>query len=495
MSKETRMTFLSRLVVERPRPAAIARHANAHWFAVGAVCIGAFMGQLDASILTLSLPSLRTDFGATIQSVQWVGLTYLLVLASTVIAVGRITDMAGRKLIYTYGFVIFGIGSGLCCLAPSLYVLDAFRAIQALGAAMMQANSVAIIALVMPRGALGRGIGLQGAAQALGLALGPGAGGLLIALGGWRLIFFVNVPIGVIGTAAAWLLIPRSRDLQRRAPFDWWGFASFAPALTLLLLALSFGDVRGWLDWEIDVMLAGSLMLGGLFVMRERRAASPLIDLDLFRRRAFSAAIASGLLSYLVLFGALFVTPFFLEGARGFTPNLAGGLLTVLPIALTLVAPASGRLVEVIGSRTLTVGGMVIAAAALVLLTFLHGTTVEIGASLALLGLGLGLFIPANNAAIMSAAPATQMGVAGGVLNMTRGLGTSLGLALTALVFGSIASEGANPATVGRGFGAATFALGAFALLGAGLSAFRGSALSRASGPDVADVKGVAGSV
>ena len=159
-----------RWLVEAPRPEWIRARPNAHILVVATVCIGAFMGQLDASIVTVAFPTLQRAFHASVASVTWVGLSYLVVLVAGVTAVGRLADMVGRKLLYTYGFVVFIIGSALCAAAPNLVTLDAFRVLQAAGAAMLQANSVAIIYLAMPREKLGRAIGVQGAAQALGLA-------------------------------------------------------------------------------------------------------------------------------------------------------------------------------------------------------------------------------------------------------------------------------------------------------------------------------------
>ena len=173
-----------RLVVEPRRPEAIRRRPNAYWLAVAAVCIGAFMGQLDASIVTVALPTLQRSFHVSVGAVTWVGLSYLLVLVATVAAVGRFADMWGHKLLYVYGFAIFIVGSALCGLAPNLGTLIGFRALQAVGAALLQANSVAIIVLAVPRSSLGKAIGIQGAAQALGLALGPTVGGFLLAAGG-----------------------------------------------------------------------------------------------------------------------------------------------------------------------------------------------------------------------------------------------------------------------------------------------------------------------
>ena len=472
-----------RLLLEPARPVYIREHPHAYRLTVATVCVGAFMGQLDASIVSLAFPTLTRDFHATLGAVQWVGLAYLLVLVALVPAVGRYADMVGRKLLYTYGFVVFIIGSALCGIAPNLLLLDGFRAVQAFGAAMLQANSVAIIVLAVPRERLGRSIGVQGAAQALGLSLGPSVGGALIAAGGWRLIFLVNVPVGMVGAIAGWYLIPRSRHLQQRSRFDWSGLALFAPGLVALLVALSFGNEVGWKSTTVLSTLAAALVFGLAFIRAERRSVAPMIDLRLFQRPAFSVGIASGLLSYLVLFGALFATPFFLEGDRGLSPGATGALVTALPIALGVVAPLAGRAADTVGARRLTVAGMLVAAAALVLLAFLHATTVELGVSLALVGVGLGLFTPANNAAIMGAAPREQSGVASGVLNMTRGLGTSLGLSLTGLVFAAIAGARAQPNLLANAFTVACLFLAGVAAAGALLASLRGAAPLRAMRP------------
>ena len=464
-----------RLLAEPARPASITARPNAYWLVVATVCIGAFMNQLDASIVTVAFPTLQHDFHATLGAVTWVGLSYLLVLVGLVTGVGRMADMFGRKLLYMYGFVVFIVGSALCGLAPSLLALGGFRVLQAVGAAMLQANSVAIIVLALPREKLGRGIGIQGAAQALGLALGPTVGGLLIALGGWRLIFFVNVPAGIVGTVMAWDLIPRSRHLQPRESFDWLGLALFMPAIAALLSAASFGDHTGWASPVILGLFSAGAFLAVTFVWWERRSPSPMLDLGLFRRAPFAAGIASGLLSYLVLFGTLFVVPFFLERGLHRSPSESGLVLAVMPVALGITAPFAGRSAERLGARPLTVAGMGLAAASLGLLAIFHGSLEVVMAELALLGVGLGLFTPPNNAAIMGSAPRAQSGVASGVLNMTRGLGTSMGLALTGLVFGIVAgSEHAPARLVTRGLAVSAVFLAAVALGAMALAALRG---------------------
>ena len=271
------------LLTEPRRPASIRDSPRAHWYVVGTVCIGAFMGQLDASIVTLALPSLGRDLHASLGGVEWVALAYLLVLVATVATVGRIADAVGRKLLYVYGFAVFTIGSALCGLAPTLAVLIAARVLQAVGAAMLQANSIALIAEAMPRPLLGRGVGMQGTAQALGLALGPAIGGVLLALGGWRLIFLVNLPAGAIGLALGWFLLPRSRSRRPAERADLLGAVLLALGAAGPLVYLSLANDLGYAEPLLLGALAAGVLATAAFVRRERRIDAPLIDLSILR--------------------------------------------------------------------------------------------------------------------------------------------------------------------------------------------------------------------
>jgi EmrB/QacA subfamily drug resistance transporter len=472
-----------RLLVEPRRPPGVRTHPHAHWLAVAAVCVGALMGQLDASIVTVALPTLQKSFHASVGSVTWVGLSYLLVLVATVTAVGRFADMWGRKLLYIYGFVIFIVGSALCGLAPDLAALCGFRALQGIGAAMLQANSLAIIVLIVPARSLGRAIGLQGAAQAIGLALGPSVGGLLLAAGGWRLIFLVNVPLGAFGAIAALVLVPRSQNLQDRVAFDWRGLGLFFPAVVALLVAVSFGASEGWGSPLIVALLAAAVVLGTWFVRQERLSAQPMLDPRLFRHRRFSTGIVSGLGSYLVMFGVLLLIPFYLSRGLGFGAARAGLELMALPVLFGVTAPLAGRLADRLGSRRLAVGGLTLVAAGLILLALLRPGTAGLLALLAVIGGGLGLFTAPNNAAIMGSVPAQQAGMASGILNMTRGLGTALGLAFTGLLFSVSGGISASRTEVGHAFSVTALALAAVAAVAALVASTRAPESSGPGGP------------
>ena len=459
-----------RLLREPRRPIAVRNSPRAHWYVVATVCIGAFMGQLDASIVTLALPSMGRDLHASVGAVEWVALSYLLVLVATVATVGRIADAVGRKLLYVYGFGVFTAGSVLCGLAPTLPVLIAARVLQAIGAAMLQANSVALIAEAMPSPVLGRGIGVQGGAQALGLALGPAVGGLLLALGGWRLIFLVNLPAGVIGLALGWFLLPRSRS-RRELGRDRSSWSSAACRSRPQARSCTCRSVAAPVTPTASCSRAWPWVSSRPVPSSGASAASryPLIDLSIFRRPALAVGLSSGLVSYLALFGILFAVPYYLS-AEHVSEVWIGLQLAVLPVAIGVTAPIAGRLVDRVGDSTLTAGGLLLAAAGMLEIALRHGTAgLLIG--LALAGLGLGAFTPANNAAVMSASPPGHTGVVSGMLNMTRGLGTALGVALTGAVFTAVAGvTGANlarasAAAAGRGLTAALGGLGVLALV------------------------------
>jgi len=385
-------------------------------------------------------------------------------------SVGHIADAVGRKLLYVYGFVVFTAGSVMCGLAPALWVLIVFRAFQALGAAMLQANSVALIAEAMPGRSLARGIGVQGTAQALGLACGPAVGGALIALGGWRLIFFVNAPIGVAGIALGWFLLPRSRSLRPRGETnDVAGAVMLGLAVATILTFLSLENRADRPVTAGLMVLAAAVVSTLVFVRHERRHPMPLIDFRMLRPRRLSVGLAGGLVSYLLLFGVLFVVPYYLAATR--TGLLRAGLeLAVLPIAIAITAPYAGRQAARHGTSRFTAAGLFILGVGLVGIAVWHDP-LGLMLGLAVAGLGLGVFIPANSAGVMTAAPAQRTGVVSGILNMSRGLGTAFGVAITSLLYMAAAGAwGTSPLDVsaisaGRGMTVAVAVLAFIAVL------------------------------
>jgi MFS family permease len=435
--------FANRSILTEPaRPMAIKRSRRAPWLAVGVVCFGAFMGQLDASIVTLTFRPMEQQFGAPLAGVQWVSLAYLLVLVALLTPVGRLSDAVGRKLVYGYGFVIFTAASVACGLAPSLGLLIAFRLVQAAGASMLQANSVALVTTSAPRGATRLALGAQAAAQAIGLAAGPTLGGLLTASVGWRYVYLVNVPVGIAAIVAGRYLLPRTRHFSRTESFDWLGTALLATATSALLLAVSAASGLSMPGWAVAALSAAAAACLIGFAARQLTARSPLIPAPVLRNVRLGLSLIGALAGYLALFGPLVLIP---QIAGGGELN-AGLILSALPVGFGLAAlGAEAVLPGPWGNRRRGLAGGLGCAAAMAALIFVPMSPVGLAWTLFLAGLGLGVFIPANNTAIMSASADASAGVLGGLVNLARGIGTALGVSIVTL-----ALHLAGPAT-GRG--------------------------------------------
>jgi EmrB/QacA subfamily drug resistance transporter len=423
---------------EPPPTPAFARRADYRWLVVGVVSIGAFMGQVDASIAQLLLPSLERAFGATLNGVSWVAVAYLLTMAALMPIFGRLADMVGHKLLYVAGFVVFVVGSALCGFAPTLPLLVAARVLQAIGAALLSANSVAIVVAAAGPERRGRAIGIQAAAQAVGLCAGPVIGGILLNALGWQWVFWINVPFGIAGAIAGWFILPLTAHLARETRFDLQGALLLGPMLTAFMMVLNEGQAWGAKSPAFIATATIGVILLVLLVRTERRSQDPLLDPRLFEQRAFTAANAGSLMAYALLFGVMLLMPFVFERAYLDSPLAAGLRLAIIPIAISLVAPLSGILYDRLGARIPTLAGMATCAAALALLYAVlgqsRGDLNYVMIALAIFGVGQGLFTAANNSAIMAAAPADLTGEAGGLLNVTRAFGISSGIASASAV-------------------------------------------------------------
>ena len=452
------------LLREPARPTAIREHPLAPWFAVATVCFGAFMGQLDASVVTVAFPALQRQFGTGLAATQWVSLAYLLVLTALLVPAGRWSDRAGRKLLYLYGFVVFSAASAACGLAPSLGVLIALRVVQAGGAALLQANSVALVVTSVPARTRRAALGVQAAAQAVGLACGPVVGGVLVGTVGWRWVFLINVPVGLLAVAAGWYLLPRTRRPARPAlgPLragqrgsarfgqpaagqpaagqpaaghpgaDLGGMGLLAVSTSTGMLAISSLSGLGLPLWAVATCVATAAAAGAALVRHSWRAAAPLLDLRALAAAGTGPALGGALCAYLVLFGPLVLFPQVVS-ARGGSAASAGLLLTALPAGFGLAAVAVDRLIPAAwpNRRRCVVGGA-LAAASAAALAVPAPDAVSV-ALLGLLGAGLGIYTPANNAEIMASVPVRDAAAAGGMVNMTRGIGTALGVAVVSL--------------------------------------------------------------
>ena len=473
-----------------PAPAQrVARLRSYRWFVIATVCVGAFMGQLDSSIAQLLLPRLELEFDARLSTVSWVAVAYLLAMAAFLPIFGRLADMMGRKLLYTGGFLLFVLGSALCGVAPSLPVLIAFRVLQGVGAALLSSNSVAIVVAAAGPERRGQALGVLSAAQAVGLSAGPAIGGLVLDVLDWRWVFWINVPVGLAGTLMGWFVLPPTENLPDDARFDWRGALLIAPALTALVAMLNEGYAWGATSPALLGCALLAVILLTLFIRSERRVDAPLIDLSLFRSSAFSTGNIAGLLSYAALFGLFFLMPFMLVRVYHDSILVAGLRLSLVPVMLGMVAPLAGALYDRLGPRLLTASGMLICVGASALLfASMNGTPGSLPLvmlALAIFGVGQGLFISPNNSAIVAAAPASLTGEAGGLLNVMRSCGISVGVAaasallawrlsvLTGSGHNTLHVEGHQLVSAGR---AVLVLLGGFAAIAGAMSLVRTSA-------------------
>ena len=402
------------------------------------------MSALDVSIENIALPTLRKYYHVSLSLDEWVAMAYMLTLTIFLPLFGRLADMFGRTKMYNLGFIVFTIGSAFCGLAPSMEFMIISRVIQAVGGGLLQANSVAIITQTFPRNELGKAIGIQGAVQAISMAIGPFLGGLLISLNlfgtHWRSIFYVNVPIGILGTLAAFYVRPRDKKSSAKEKMDYGGCMCFAAGLLFLVLALNEGRKLGW---ESDTILAFFflfLVFFSLFVITEMKFLFPMISFDLFKIYDFWAGNVTGFFSYYVLFGILFIMPFYLENIAKYSAFTAGALITPIPITMSVVAPFAGALSDKYGPAVMTSIGMFICTVACFFMIF-SGRNPEIIVLIAeftTLGLGMGLFTPPNNSAVMSCVSEERLGSAGGILNMMRASGRIFGIDVSGLIITTI---------------------------------------------------------
>lgn len=428
-AQDKRASFSS----QAPAPSrSISRLGVSSWLVVCIACLGAFAGQVDASIVQLGLPDLEQAFDASLDQVSWVAVGYSLAFAAVLPVYARLAEIAGRKLMYLVGFALFGLFSALCGLAPNLPWLIAFRVLQGMSGALLGANSIVILVAATDPAQRGRAMGLFASAQAIGVSTGPALGGLLLSNLSWHWIFWVTVPFAALGAALGWVTVPVSTRLSKEAAFDWWGALLLIPALSALMTTLTELNAWGPLSPALLICAASAFVLLAGFVWWERRAPTPLVDLGLFQSRAFAGGTVATLLSYAMLYGMFFTMSFALVRGYHDAPLSAGLRLAIIPVALALVAPFSGSL-SAKWPRLVTKGSMgLCAAAAAGLSQTLTGSPSSEPAMmmlLALYGVGLGLFIAPNNSATLAAAPAEHAGQAGGLLNLMRAFGTATGVA------------------------------------------------------------------
>jgi len=431
---------ISKLVVQHGNMPGDQIKLPSKWAVLAILAIGIFMATLDSSIVNISLPSIAHYFGVPLSGpVEWVIIAYLVAIAGVLLTIGRLADITGRRILWVVGLIVFTLGSAICGAAPTLIILIIARTFQGLGGALIMSVSPAILTGAFPPEERGRALGMNAVFVALGTSVGPTLGGLITQSFSWRWIFYVNVPLGIIGVIAT-LLVLKERPQRSSGRFDPAGAVLLAVGLVALTLGLSFGQEWGWNSLALIIVLVVSVLAFVALVLIERRIADPIIDFSLFRNRVFISANISLIMSFLALFAVSFMLPFYLEELRGFSVVESGLLLSPLPLAIAFVAPFSGALADRIGSRWLAAGGLTLACIGLIFVSQLdaQSSVFDIVWRMVLIGVGQALFQSPNNSALMGAAPRNRQGVASGFLATGRVMGQSVSVALAGAIFTSL---------------------------------------------------------
>ena len=444
----------------------------ARWLVLFSITTGTFMANVDSTAVTVALPTMAREFDVGLDALQWVLLAYLLAITAILPVFGRLADMVGRKRILNTGLALFVGASLVVALAPTFPVLIASRAVQGIGAAMFMATIMATAVTIFPASQRGRVLGLLGSIVAAGTLLGPALGGLLTEAFGWRSIFFINLPVGLLGAVGTLVFLPNERGTGGIAAAARPGGRRSLRGLRGRTAARARDRAAaGWASPGVLALLATAAVVLLLFVLWEFRVARPLIDLRLFRHRVFGLGNLAGFLYYVLTVFPPFLFPLYLDEVLGLSTGRTGLLMTVPAVTMLIVSPFSGWWSDRVGSMWPALVALTLIMAAMSGTAFLGASSPlwAVGGLLALLGAALGLFNSPNNSAVMGALGRDQVGMANGIVSTLRNLGRAVGVALVVLLYqafaGTPATVGASPDTLLAGF-RGVFVAGA--LVGAG---------------------------
>jgi EmrB/QacA subfamily drug resistance transporter len=410
------------------------------WRVFFLVAIAVFMSTLDSGIVNVALPVIMIDFKAPLALISWVLIGYLLAVTALLLSFGRLSDIKGRRWVYSRGFFMFTLGSFLCGMATGVLWLIAARICQAIGAAMLMACSPALVVDAFPAAERGRILGLVGMVVAAGLTCGPALGGLILILFSWRAIFYINIPIGILAMLLAIRIMKRDGETAKREPFDWWGALISALCFSVFTLTMTHMTEWGPLSMKSLSGMIISIIFAVLAYRIEGSVASPVFDIGLLRNRPFILANLSSMILFAALFLVMFLMPFYLVHPGGFSIDKAGYVMMIPFGYLFVFSPLSGHLSDRIGTRLLSIIGIMTLSGALVALS-----TLKPGASfaslfwrLSMVGIGTAIFISPNTSLAISSVTSDQRGIASGTIATARNLGMVIGVALGEIVFNTI---------------------------------------------------------
>ena len=418
---------------DQPGAATATRHPGDRykWSVMVVVGSGVFMATLDGSIVNVSLPTLAREFGEDITVVQWVVLAYLVGLAGLMLSMGRLADIVGRKRTFLTGFIIFGVGSALCGLSPGVWWLVGARVVQAVGGAMLGANGAALVVAAFPARERGKAMGIIGTVVSIGLLTGPVVGGAIIATLGWPFIFLINVPIALAATIGGMRLLRESRGSPGEK-FDFVGATLLAIWIIALIFALNHGRERGWLSPVISTAWVVAIAAFAAFIVAEIKARFPAVQMAVFQIKMFRSSLGIALLTFASLASVILLTPFLLQDLLGLPVAKVGLVMATIPAISGVLALIGGTIVDRFGARVPASLSLILVTGGMASMAFVDENTsaLQVVLRLAVVGVGLGFFMPANSSTLMSSLPRAQLGLAGGFLAWSRTLGFATGQAI-----------------------------------------------------------------
>ncbi len=418
--------------------------SSAKWWTILGIGIGIFILALDVYIVNLALPVMVESLHTSFATIQWIVLSYLLGIGIFVLTVSKLGDMWSKKRLYVIGLIIFTLSSFFCGIAPNVGFLIFFRGCQGLGAAFLSGLGTAIIVEAFPTEERGLGLGIRSGIYGLGITLGPTIGGVLIGLGGWPLIFLVNLPIGIIGIFIVARFVPDSGTRGTKQDFDFMGTVLLTIGLTCFILAITLLQ-EGSFNNAVVLLIVSVLGLGG-FLWLESKVKTPIIDFKIFRSFEFSLGLILRFVANFVIAGVIFILPFVLALIEHYPTEKAGLLMAIPSVFIVVTAPISGILSDRFGTRIISLIGLVLMAIGCLLISNFDPKLTLLQYVLAIIpyGVGVAMFQSPNNSSIMGSAPKEQLGIASGLLSFSRIVGQTMGVPMVGALF-LLVTTGNNP--------------------------------------------------
>ncbi len=408
---------------------------STRWIILITVIVGTFLGRLDQTIVNLALPKIIGDFAISVSAAGWIGTAYILANAVFVPIWGKLGDTIGRKKVYLTGFIIFLVGSALAGLAWNLSSMLVFRVIQAIASSADYPTAMAILAVTFPEPkARAQALGIWSTVFGASAVLGPLIGGPMIDIFGWRSVFFLNIPVGLIGTFMALTFIPESKVAAGKRLFDWWGATTLGIALASVVLVLDQGPTWGWMSVAALLSYASAVIFTALFITIEHHHPEPIVDLKFFKNALFVETLANNFIVFMGLMGSIFLVPIFAQTFLGYSATQSGYLFIPMAMGLMIAAPLGGSLIGKVPPNIVVAASTAVAALGMFLFSFLdpRSGALDMIIPLAVMAFGLGFGMAQRTSAVASAVPASEIGVASGILALVRNIAGAFGIAIFA---------------------------------------------------------------